>query len=176
MATAKGLESADSDSPFATRIVHDSTKSAPLKLRVSPKASQRPNAEPSISEEPSSTTDASVGNKLSAIGDANKIQVNEITSSDNECDSPAPPPIPSRPAGGHRPSVSAAVAKLEPAKQERREPATLRKNMSSLNAKLISSPAGKGSCYSRVVCKASLNRPNEKNLDYADMMLNMNVQ
>ena len=150
MATAKGPESADCESPFATRIVHDSTKSAPLKLRVSPKASQRHNVEPSITEEPTSTTDARI-DKLSAIGDANKIQVNEITSSDNECDSPVPPPIPSRPAGGHRPSVSAAVAKLEPAKQERREPATLRKNMSSLNAKLISSPAGKGSFLNSLV-------------------------
>ncbi len=144
----------DSPTAFATRIIHDSSKTAPLKMRVSPKSTlqQRSSLADNILaakiggsrkiEEATSTSDelARLAEKKASLsqGDQqvpNKIQCNEISSSDNECDSPAPPPVPSRPPGGHRPS-SAPSAKADPPSESHREPqptSILRKNVTTSN-------------------------------------------
>ena len=145
----------DSPTAFATRIVHDSSKIAPLKMRVSPKSTlqQRSSLADNILaakiggsrkvEEATSTSSdelARLAEKKasSSQGDQqvpNKIQCNEISSSDNECDSPAPPPLPSRPPGGHRPSSTPAT-KADPPTEGHREPqptSILRKNVTTSN-------------------------------------------
>ncbi len=142
----------DSVTAFATRIVHDSSKIAPLKMRVSPKSTlqQRVSQADNILaakiggsrkvEEATSTSDElarrAEKKASSSQGDQqvpNKIQCNEISSSDNECDSPAPPPLPSRPPGGHRPSTASASKVDPPAVGLNKPMSILRKNVTTSN-------------------------------------------
>lgn len=109
VATPKSADMTESPSNFGTRIVHDSSKTVPLKLRVSPITTQKliPDGVESTKkvEDSASTSDVDPATQP-ADEKEKKIQCSKISSSDNECDSPAPPPVPSRPPGGHRPSAS----------------------------------------------------------------------
>lgn len=81
---------------LATRIIHDSSKSAPVRMLVAPNVAQASHPQPQPPRK---------------FGDS-KIQCNEVTSSDNECDTP--PPVPTRPAGGHKPQNKPVAAGSKP--------------------------------------------------------------
>ncbi len=91
------------------RIVHDSTNSAPKRKSVSSDLVPRTLFVESTDEQPSSTTDnlsegLAAPSKRCDRQQSNGIQCSKVTSSDSECDSPSPPPLPERQAMGHRPS------------------------------------------------------------------------
>ena len=104
------------DSPLATRIVHDSSKSAPMRMLVSPVSQQQRKfeTENKFSDKPKHA--AAVTAIAQKIGEPlkDKIQCSEVSSSDIECDSPAPPPVPSRPTGGHRPANKTSALATKP--------------------------------------------------------------
>lgn len=107
---------ADAGSNFATRIVHDSSKVTPLRMKVSPKVVHRPPPHKETkSEEPTSSSDVAKKqeNKSESNPPSDGIQCSEVTSSDIECDSPDPPPVPSRPHGGHK-----SMSKIDAAKRD----------------------------------------------------------
>lgn len=89
------------------RIVHDSTNSAPKRKSVSSDLIPRSVLFDNVDEQPSSTSDTlcenpSTHTKLCDRQQLNGIQCSEVTSSDSECDSPSPPPLPERQAMGQR--------------------------------------------------------------------------
>ena len=100
--TPKAPESAEP--ALATRIIHDSSKNAPVRMLVSPSVGSI--VAPNFQQQPRRSEAA-----VSKSGDS-KVQCNEVTSSDNECDTP--PPVPTRPAGGHRPQTKPVAGSKPP--------------------------------------------------------------
>jgi serine/threonine protein phosphatase PrpC len=93
----------DENTPtLPSRIVHDSTKPAPLKLKSE-------NPIPAVNKN-------SYNNQTNT---ENPVQCNEISSSDDES---TPPPVPKRPPGGH------AASRPQPRKSLSRELAALQQN------------------------------------------------
>jgi len=101
--TPKSPEAADA--VLATRIIFDSSKSAPVRMLVSP------NVPPSFPQQqpPQRRKTESV----SKFGDG-KLQCNDVTSSTDDCDDDTPPPVPTRPAGGHRPQNNKPASGSKP--------------------------------------------------------------
>jgi len=91
------------------RIVHDSTNLAPKTKTVCPDMVPRNLFFESGNEEPSSTTDSQIKELVPTKSidrlPSNGIQCSLVTSSDSECDSPSPPPLPERPSMVQRPSL-----------------------------------------------------------------------